>query len=107
MKLFFEQDMILTIKHKFILYRKFETDIWGYCYSNLRCQNKNFKLLKNKRSLSELYKLRSPLVQFFYKLYREKTKQMFFRYKRLIINFMGLFFIGNVKNLIYVLWVFV
>lgn len=79
--------MILTIKHKFILYRRFETDIWGYCYSNLRCVY--FKLLKNKRSVQELYKLRSPLLKFFYKLYKEKTKQKLFKNKQLIYRIHG------------------
>lgn len=83
----FKKDMILTIKHKFIIYRRFETDIWGYCYTNLRCRF--FKALENKRSLKELYKLRSPILQFFYKLYREKAKQTYFKHKRLIYKFHG------------------
>lgn len=45
--------------------------------------------MKNKRSINELYKLRSPLLKFFYKLYKEKTKLFIFRNKQLIYRFHG------------------
>lgn len=48
-----------------------------------------FKLLSNKRSVKELYKLRSPILSFFYKLYRLKAKIRHFRNKRLVYRFHG------------------
>lgn len=35
--------MVLTIKHKLTIYKRFQQDIWGYCYSDLNCE----KLLEN------------------------------------------------------------
>lgn len=58
--------MILTIKHKFSIYRKFEQDIWGICFTDVR--------VKDYSSAKSLRDIRSPYLRFFYKLYYEKRK---------------------------------
>lgn len=62
--------MILTIKHKFNIYRRFEQDIWGICYTDTRV-----KQLKIVTQLEDVKKIKSPYFRFFYKLYYEKKKR--------------------------------
>lgn len=79
--------MVLTIKHKFTLYRRFEVDIWGFCFSSLECLKSERK--KYIKSLSDLYLIRSPYLKFFYKLYYERARYRNFVNKRLVYRFHG------------------
>lgn len=62
--------MILTIKHKFNIYRKFELDIWGVMYCDINCDEKTFH--------------KSRYIKFFFKLYQEKQKYRRTRRRRYI-----------------------
>lgn len=62
--------MILTIKHKFNIYRRFEQDIWGMCYTDTR-----IKQLKNVKHFEDVKLVKSPYFKFFYKLYYERKKK--------------------------------
>lgn len=71
--------MILTIKHKFNIYRRFEQDIWGMCYTDTRR-----KQLKTIKHFEDVKLVKSPYFKFFYKLYYEKRKHWEFRRRRYI-----------------------
>lgn len=62
--------MILTIKHKFNIYRRFEQDIWGMCYTDTR-----IKQLKTVKHFEDVKLVKSPYFKFFYKLYYERKKK--------------------------------
>jgi len=71
--------MVLTIKNKFGLYRKFEYDIWGLGFTN----TKNYKLL-NKLKKENRYQYKRFIINiktlnrywyFFFKLDRLKFKK--------------------------------
>jgi len=79
--------MILTVKHKFTIYRRFEIDIWGFCFSSI--ENLDLEDKKFINSLSDLYLIRSPFLKFFYKLYYERAKFRSFMNKRLVYKFHG------------------
>lgn len=64
--------MILTIKHKFNIYRRFEQDIWGICYTDVRYEKNSLK--EFYQGLKPLYEIKSPYLNFFYKLYYERRK---------------------------------
>lgn len=61
--------MILTIKHKFGIYRRFELDIWGLCYTDTRA-----KAAKKGIDPDRIKYFKSPYLKFFYKLYDAKQK---------------------------------
>jgi len=82
--------MVLTISHKIKLYRRFECDIWGYCYTDERMAIV-FRKLKYVRRFKtfrpfwwrrlryfirpkRVKKLKSPYFNFFYKLWYRRRK---------------------------------
>lgn len=86
--------MVLTTKHKMILYRRFRKDIWGYCYTDLEC----LKILKKKTKSfwlrskfiikkSNLYLLKSKYLKFFFELWWRKKKSWRKRRSRYIYTF--------------------
>lgn len=89
--------MVLTIKHKFTIYRRFEQDIWGYCYTDDRCEyiysnakkygRAGRKARPLKLNFGDVYKLKSPYLRFFYKLWWERRKLAYRRKRRYVYCF--------------------
>lgn len=86
--------MVLTIKHKFVLYRRFQYDIWGYCYTDDRCAyiyntpvHQPEKTFIRRITKEEVYKLKSPYLSFFYKLWWERQQRLHNIRRRYIYRF--------------------
>jgi ribosomal protein S4 len=62
--------MILLIKHKCRFYRRFELDIWGLSYIDIKATNKNF--------------MKSWYLRFFFKIYLEKIERRWKKRRRYI-----------------------
>ena len=68
--------MILTIKHKFSIYRRFEQDIWGICFTDTR--------VDDYKEVNSLEDIRSKYLKFFFKLFYEKQKSREINQRRYI-----------------------
>lgn len=86
--------MVLTIKHKFSLYRRFQYDIWGYCYTDTKCAylydvklRKFGKAYPKRISLKNAYKLKSSYLSFFFKLWWERKRRSHHFKRRYIYRF--------------------
>lgn len=106
--------MVLTIKHKLVLYRRFEYDIWGYCYTDDKCafiynvpQRKYGKTWPLKVLLNNVYKLNSPYISFFFRLWWERRQRYHRRRRVMFIDLMPQCVIDVNANEVYVLLVFV
>lgn len=81
--------MVLTVKHQLKIYRKFELDIWGLCYTthtHVHGVNLFLQFSKEPRLKSEFWDMfakyaMTPLQLFFYSLY-EKKKNLRRQWKR-------------------------
>jgi hypothetical protein len=80
--------MILTTKHRWIYYRKFELDIWGLCRTDWRMSLINKNMWRVKRGIwgdDELLKAsKSKFFKFFFNLYLRDDKARSFRKRRYI-----------------------
>jgi hypothetical protein len=82
--------MVLTVKHKYILYRRFQHDIWGYCYTDERGGLVNSGNSKFSFQTTEMLKrqvLKSPYLSFFYKLWLIRRQRLSTYRKRYIYMF--------------------
>lgn len=88
--------MVLTIKHKFVIYRRFEIDIWGFCFASV--ENLETEVKQNVRLLTDLYLIRSPYLKFFYRLFYERASYRNYLSKRLVYKFQGPIFTRRRKK---------
>jgi len=86
--------MVLTIKHKLVIYRRFEKDIWGYCYTDNRCEyiynvrpRKYGKTRPLKLNLKGIYKIKSPYLAFFYRLWWIRRHRYYKKRQRYVYRF--------------------
>lgn len=77
--------MVLTVKHKRLIYKKFEQDIWGYCFNHPDCRPPS--IVRNTSDINELYKYKTYYHRFFFKLYWEKRRQLFNKNRKFIYTF--------------------
>lgn len=80
--------MILTVKHKFSLYRKFQIDIWGVFYTDIRAIKYLRKKLpwdkRKKLEFKGVKRIKSPYIRFFYKLNKKTRPNRKKRFRRYI-----------------------
>ncbi len=86
--------MVLTTKHRMMLYRRFRKDIWGYCYTDMECKTVVVRKSRSFRSQAQfmirkgnLYLLKSPYLKFFFELWWRKKKSWKKRRSRYIYAF--------------------
>lgn len=72
--------MTLLVKHKFSHYRRFEIDIWGVCFNDVRA--KKVKKYTTEKELA--VNVKSPYFKFFYKLWARKKAAWEARKKRYV-----------------------
>lgn len=88
--------MVLTTKHRMIIYRKFRRDIWGYSYTDVRCQSPMAPNIKNspyfkprpmRITKSNIYLIKSPYLKFFFGLWWRKRKMWRRKRRRYVYKF--------------------
>lgn len=63
--------MVLTVKHRFSIYKRYESDIWGIMYTDKEA----LTIIKSRRKSNIEKLIKSPYLKFFFKLYQEKQKK--------------------------------
>jgi ribosomal protein S4 len=71
--------MVLMVKHKIIVYRRFELDIWGLCFTDIR----SVKITRKTRWL-HLIRSGSLVLKFFYRLWIRRREVWERRYQHFI-----------------------
>lgn len=93
--------MVLTTRHKLLLYRRFECDIWGYCYTDESVELLFKNLFEGKKpntpswwkprviqiKLADIHKFKSRYFRFFYKLWWERRSLVKKRRSRYVYKF--------------------
>lgn len=87
--------MVLTTKHRFTIYKRFQKDIWGYCFTDERCEYiyQQFQTrfgLRNKilrLNMGTVFKLKSPYLKYFFKLWWDRRKYFLRKRQRYIYKF--------------------
>lgn len=92
--------MVLTIKHKMIIYRRYRCDIWGYCFTNMECKiiYNNIgkrtwfgkKLWPLRITKSNLYvHIKNKILRFFYLRWISWRRSKRFKRKRYVYRFVA------------------
>ena len=74
--------MVLMVKHRCIVYKRYNYDIWGLCFADWRGSDWDEKT--NTVQEKNIYNSKGWLIKFFFKLYEKEQEQRYNRLRRYI-----------------------